>query len=226
MTSLRKYWRLLATLVILQSLTCALPYVRWFNIASVISASWMTGIAAHYSNVLVLFWFWMVAIPLIGTGAWWSSEINEGLYLEVWRHRTYRRWLARELAFAVFLNTFVLGAGMSPFLLAAFPGQAHEVVGTLALMAAYSTGLSLIVITTTVLGAKTNLAVVGALLLHAINITFDGMGLPNAVQFFLSAERGDAFSLLITVLLLALTIAVLLARTTPAALIARGSESR
>jgi hypothetical protein len=222
--SVRKHGLVVAALVALQFVTVALPFAFWFNQAPTFSASWIAGIATHFSNVLLMLWFWMIAVCIVGIGVWWNHEISDGLYLEVWRYPSYRQWLLRRLAFALFVNAIVLGLGLMPVLLVVFHGEMAQVAWATGQLILYATCLTLVVVAPTTLGVKTSSTTVWALLLHSVNLALDGVGLPSPIQYFLVGERADVASSLVVVSLLVVGMSSLLVGSAPAALVTRGGS--
>lgn len=226
LNGLRRHHRLLLVLVTAQLTTSALPLIRWFTYGADIRESWLSSIWRNYSSVLVMFWLWMVAIVVMGIGAWWSREVDDGFYLEVWRHRSYRAWLAERIRFGALMVLVVLGIGMAPPLAASHSGQGGEVLVVTALLVLYVAGLSLSVVALSLAGVRTSLAVTVVLLFHLTNVIFDGLGLPNVVTFYLLAEDASVLSAAGGVGVLIVATAVVLLMSTPERLMRRGSDAR
>lgn len=208
----------------LQLLTCWVPYFRFFSPSPVLRESWLSSVSTAFSSVLVLFWTWLMAIGLIGVGAYWSTEVNDRFALEAWRHASFKAWIWRKIRFVLFLNAVVYGLAPLPFLLASYPGEAISVLLLIAFLLLYSTHLSLIFLIATLLGARTAYAFAGTLSYHVLNLLLDGVGWPNTLQYFLIGEQAGIASLAIVTGLLVLMIGMMIGKTTPTTITRRGSE--
>lgn len=222
--ALKKSSRLLVWLVALQSMSVATPYLLWFRPSPRITDGWFWTVQGRFSPVLALFWVWVVVIPLAGSGAHWSAELNDAFFMEAWRHPTYRAWLWRSVGSTLLVGAVSVAVGLGPLLLAFHSGQVIEVALSVALLTAYCACLTTMTVLATVLGAKSAHAFAGVLLFHVTNLALEGAGVPSVLRFFLAGEAGGWVSALVAIIAMGTVIAALLLVSSPATIMTRGSE--
>lgn len=217
-----KYRFVLGTSLSLQILACSASFY-FLGYSSVIRESWLAKIPDGVVGMfwLQFMWVWVAANGLIGIGAFWTRELNELFFLEVWRHASFKEWLWRKLQFICFFNTVLYGLGPLPFLLEFYPGEIFSAFSLLALLILYNMNLSLALFIMMLIGIGTPHAFAFTLFFHAINVIFNGGGLPNAMQYFLIGEEAGTFSTMIIIALFLLTMWIILVKFTTMTVIKR-----
>jgi len=224
LTELRNHRVLFSSVVGLQMFSCMAPYVTLFVYDPDLQDSYVANVADYFSTPLLLFWMWFAAIGLIGAGGYWGSEAGSRFHLEAIRHGSFGRWLGRKLSAVVAVNLLVYGAVPFAFLAATYPGQLRAVLLASLLLASYGLHLALALVGLSMLGLKTGYAFAGVLAYHAANLAFDHAGLPNAIRYFLIAERGGALSLLVSIFGIAALLVIMHRLLRPSHITTRGSE--
>ncbi|MDO8963839.1 MAG: hypothetical protein Q7W30_05020 [Coriobacteriia bacterium] len=224
MRELRKHWRLAAILVAVQVLTSTVPLVVWFTYGPRLDDGWLVAIADRSSPLLVMCWLWLLAPTLIATGAYWVSESRDRFCLEVWRHASYRDWLARRVAYLAALPALAFGVGLAPWLVVRHPVDAAGALSVAGLLVLYAWALSLLLVGLTFAGLPPTLALLAALLAHAVDLSLEVAGMQGPLHFFLLGEGGGAFSALATVALCAACLFLLFRITSVASLARREGD--
>lgn len=217
-----KYRFIFGTSLSLQILACSASFY-FLGYSSVIRESWLAKIPDGVVGMfwLQFMWVWFAANGLIGVGAFWTSELNDLFFLEVWRHASFKEWLWRKLQFICFFNTVLYGLGPLPFLLTFYPGEIFSAFSLLALLILYNIHLSLVLFILMLIGIGTPHALSLTLLLHAINVMFNGGGLPNTMQYFLIGEKAGIFSAMVIMGLILLNMWIILVKSTTMTVIKR-----
>ncbi|MBT9283077.1 MAG: hypothetical protein KM312_10640 [Hydrogenibacillus schlegelii] len=196
-------------------LTVWLPYFGIMDLAFGLQESWLYSVSAFFNHMLVVFWTWLMTIGLIGVGAYWNTEANDRFYLEAWRYPAFPSWMGRKILFILFYDAAMYGLAPLPFLFAAYPGESMTVLLLSVFLFLYAAHLSLLYLAASVLGAKSVYALIGTISYHVINLVFDGVGWPNALQYFLIGERAGFVSFFVIAGMMALSTGLMIKKTNP-----------
>jgi hypothetical protein len=221
MAELRRHRTLLIAVALLE--TTSVLLFELGNARVPFEQSWL-GTAEQGSGLwFLLFWTWLVAVPLIALLGFWSKETGPMFYLEIWRRGSAKQWLARRLVVSALVVAALSGLEL-PMLLITFGVKPALALKAGALLSLYILHIALIYVTVAARTGEFVVPLLGVLAYTTGNLVLDRLGYPNIVEFFLVGERASPVSFVLALGLLGAGFFLLRDHFDPSIITLRGSE--